>query len=149
MMDLNPTRQAAVLVARPAGHIDQVHADDFLAALRAALERCKAEGTALLVDFAAVDYISSVGLRALMLTAREAKAAGVGLAVAALRPLVQELAYVGPSTYGQSFTVVMRAEPGATGRPDELLAELDFEAAPRRTSCDADVSFTVTIRVAP
>lgn len=91
MMDLNPTRQAAVLVARPAGHIDQVHADDFLAALRAALERCKAEGTALLVDFAAVDYISSVGLRALMLTAREAKAAGVGLAVAALRPLVQEI----------------------------------------------------------
>ena len=49
-----------------------------------------------------------------------------------LRPLVQELAYVGPSTYGQSFTVVMRAEPGATGRPDELLAELGFEAAPRR-----------------
>ena len=91
MMDLNPTRQAAVLVARPAGHIDQAHADDFLAALRAALERCKAEGTALLVDFAAVDYISSVGLRALMLTAREAKAAGVGLAVAALRPLVQEI----------------------------------------------------------
>ena len=49
-----------------------------------------------------------------------------------LRPLVQELAYVGPSAYGQSFTVVMRAEPGATGRPDELLAELGFEAAPRR-----------------
>ena len=49
-----------------------------------------------------------------------------------LRPLVQELAYVGSSAYGQSFTVVMRAEPGATGRPDELLAELDFEAAPRR-----------------
>jgi radical SAM-linked protein len=49
-----------------------------------------------------------------------------------LRPLVQELAYGGPSTYGQSFTVVMRAEPGATGRPDELLAELGFEATPRR-----------------
>ena len=49
-----------------------------------------------------------------------------------LRPLVQELVYVGSSTYGQSFTVMMRAQPGATGRPDELLAELDFEAAPRR-----------------
>ena len=26
----------------------------------------------------------------------------------------------------------MRAEPGATGRPDELLAELGFESTPRR-----------------
>ena len=49
-----------------------------------------------------------------------------------LRPLVQELAYTGVSAYGQSFTVAMRAEPGATGRPDELLAEMDFESAPRR-----------------
>jgi anti-anti-sigma factor len=91
MMDLNPTRQADVLVARPAGHIDQARADDFLAALRAALALCKSESTALLVDFSAVDYISSVGLRALMLTAREAKAAGIGLALAALTPLVQEI----------------------------------------------------------
>ena len=48
-----------------------------------------------------------------------------------LRPLVQELAYTGPSAYGQTFTTAMRAEPGATGRPDELLAELGFDAAPR------------------
>jgi anti-anti-sigma factor len=91
MMDLNPTRQADVLVTCPAGHIDQASADDFLAALRAALADAKAAGTALLLDFAAVDYISSVGLRALMLTAREAKAADVALAVAALKPLVQEI----------------------------------------------------------
>ncbi len=91
MMDLNPTRQADVLIARPAGHIDQARADDFLAALRAALARCQSESIALLVDFSAVDYISSVGLRALMLTAREAKAAGTGLALAALTPLVQEI----------------------------------------------------------
>ena len=49
-----------------------------------------------------------------------------------LRPLVQELAYIGPSAHGQVFTVMVRAEPGATGRPDELLAALGFEAAPRR-----------------
>jgi anti-anti-sigma factor len=91
MMDLNATRQANVLVTRPAGHIDQASADDFLAALRAALASARGDGTALLLDFAAVDYISSVGLRALMLTAREAKAAGVALAVAALKPLVQEI----------------------------------------------------------
>jgi anti-anti-sigma factor len=91
MMDLNPTRQADVLVTRPAGHIDQAHADDFLVALRIALAGCKSDATALLIDFSAVDYISSVGLRALMLTAREAKADGIRLAVAALTPLVQEI----------------------------------------------------------
>jgi len=49
-----------------------------------------------------------------------------------LRPLVRELCYAGPCDFGQSLAVTMRAEPGATGRPDELLAELGFEAAPRR-----------------
>ncbi|PKO23948.1 MAG: hypothetical protein CVU38_01350 [Chloroflexi bacterium HGW-Chloroflexi-1] len=49
-----------------------------------------------------------------------------------LRPLVQVLAYVGPCALGQVFDVTMLAEPGATGRPDELLAELGYEAAPRR-----------------
>jgi hypothetical protein len=49
-----------------------------------------------------------------------------------LRPLIQELRYTGPVTGGHGFAVTMRAEPGATGRPDELLAELGFETAPRR-----------------
>jgi radical SAM-linked protein len=49
-----------------------------------------------------------------------------------LRPLIQELRYTGPVAGGHGFAVTMRAEPGATGRPDELLAELGFETAPRR-----------------
>jgi radical SAM-linked protein len=49
-----------------------------------------------------------------------------------LRPLVQSLTYTGPCELGQSFDTEMRAEPGATGRPDELLAELGYEMALRR-----------------
>ncbi len=49
-----------------------------------------------------------------------------------LRPLVQALTYLGPCELGHAFEVVMRAEPGATGRPDELLAELGLETAARR-----------------
>lgn len=49
-----------------------------------------------------------------------------------LRPLIQELRYTGPVDGGHGFAVTMRAEPGATGRPDELLAELGFETAPRQ-----------------
>jgi len=49
-----------------------------------------------------------------------------------LRPLVQSLHYTGPGEWGQSFEAAMRAEPGATGRPDELLAELGYGTAPRQ-----------------
>jgi len=49
-----------------------------------------------------------------------------------LRPLVHDLRHTGRTAFGHAFQVIMRAEPGATGRPDELLAELGFEAAPRR-----------------
>jgi radical SAM-linked protein len=49
-----------------------------------------------------------------------------------LRPLIQDLHYQGPGEGAYRFDVSMRAEPGATGRPDELLAELGFEHAPRR-----------------
>lgn len=49
-----------------------------------------------------------------------------------LRPLVLVLCYVGPIDLRQAFEVSMRVEPGATGRPDELLAELGLESALRR-----------------
>lgn len=49
-----------------------------------------------------------------------------------LRPLVEDLRYAAATPYGHAFEVTMRAEPGATGRPDELLAEVGYEAAPRR-----------------
>jgi radical SAM-linked protein len=64
-----------------------------------------------------------------------------------LRPLVQALEYAGPCALGQAFEVTMRAEPGATGRPDELLAELGFETAPRRV-VRLSLRFTQTNRTA-
>ncbi len=45
-----------------------------------------------------------------------------------LRPLVLTLYHTGRCEIGQSFETEMRAEAGATGRPDELLAELGYEA---------------------
>lgn len=49
-----------------------------------------------------------------------------------LRPLIKTLTYAGPCELGQSFETEVRVEAGATGRPDELLAELGYEAALRR-----------------
>jgi radical SAM-linked protein len=49
-----------------------------------------------------------------------------------LRPLVRTLCYRSRCELGQAFITEMRSEPGATGRPDELLAELGFATAARR-----------------
>jgi anti-anti-sigma factor len=43
------------------------------------------------VDMAGVAYISSVGLRALMMAAKQTKVSGGKLAVAALQPVVKEI----------------------------------------------------------
>ena len=45
----------------------------------------------LLRDFAGVEYVSSVGLRVLMLTAKQVKAQNGRIAIAALTPLVSEV----------------------------------------------------------
>jgi radical SAM-linked protein len=49
-----------------------------------------------------------------------------------LRPLVKTLRYLGSCELGQAFVTEMYSEPGATGRPDELLAELGLEEVARR-----------------
>ncbi|PKO38185.1 MAG: anti-sigma factor antagonist [Betaproteobacteria bacterium HGW-Betaproteobacteria-6] len=45
----------------------------------------------VLLDFGGVDYISSAGLRVLMMASRRAKAQKGAFAIAALQPLVQEV----------------------------------------------------------
>jgi anti-anti-sigma factor len=78
---------SAVLV-KADGRIDMSNAEAFGAVLAAAVPRAK---SGLIVDMAGVDYISSAGLRALMIAFRAAKAAGKGFGVAALTPLVLEI----------------------------------------------------------
>ena len=70
------------------GRIDMANAEAFNDSLTSALAAAK---SAVVVDMAGVDYISSAGLRALMIAFRAAKAAGKGFAVSALTPLVLEI----------------------------------------------------------
>ena len=46
---------------------------------------------AIVLDLSAVDYISSVGLRVLMLAAKQVKSQGGSISVAALQPVVREI----------------------------------------------------------
>jgi len=66
-MDISAQREGGTLFAKPQGRIDGFNASDFEKALRDGV----ADGDgALVVDMADVSYISSAGLRAILLTAK-------------------------------------------------------------------------------
>ena len=90
-MDLAPKRIAGTTVLSPSGRIDHATAEAFKAALAPHVARCAAGGDRLVLDFGAVEYISSAGLRVLMLAAKQAKAQEGTLRVAALQPIVREI----------------------------------------------------------
>ena len=83
-MELTCRTIGAVRVVAVAGRIDHSHAAAFQQALAPHLGECSAEGSAPVLDFSAVDYVSSIGLRALMLAAKQVRAQGGSVAMAAL-----------------------------------------------------------------
>src|SRR5512139_1559386 len=99
-MDLAPRRFADTVVLRPAGRINHVSSDDFRTALQPFMERCAAGGDQLVLDLSGLEYISSAGLRVLMLARKQAKAQGGALVVAGLTSVVKEIFEI------SKFTVV-------------------------------------------
>ena len=93
------------------GRIDHARAADFQQALAPHLNQCSAEGSPLVLDFGAVDYVSSIGLRALMLAAKQVKAQNGRIAIAALSPLVSEVFQI--SRFNLVFNVFATSEAAA------------------------------------
>jgi len=114
-MEVSPRRHGNILILSPHGRIDHVHADAFKIALDKHLAECKTDGVQVVLDFGAVDYISSVGLRMLMLAARQVKAQGGRIVIAALQPLVDEVFKI------SRFNLVYQVFHGV----DDALAELE------------------------
>ena len=86
-MEISERRIGTLVVLRPEGRIDNTTSAEFQARLLAVVN----EGTGdIVVDFSAVDYISSVGLRALM-TAARLKTKERRLAATGLNAVVQEV----------------------------------------------------------
>jgi anti-anti-sigma factor len=91
MMELSPQPAGSALVLHPAGRIDHTHADAFSGALAPHVRNCVAGGTALVIDMTQVSYISSIGLRVLMVAIKEVKPKGGRMVLAGLAPLVLEV----------------------------------------------------------
>ena len=91
-MNLASVSYSDATVLTPAmPRIDHATAEQFKTALKPYLDRCTAHGPRLVLDFSRVEYISSVGLRVLMLAARQAKAQGGSVVLAAFQDVVREI----------------------------------------------------------
>ena len=104
-MDLSHRRYADAVVLAPVGRIDHASAESFKTALAPHIARCAAGQDQIVLDLSGVDYISSAGLRVLMLARKQAKAQGGTLAVAGLTPVVKEIFEI------SRFTVVFDLFP--------------------------------------
>lgn len=87
-MEIREKACGSVTILCPSGRIDAAHSEAFQTRLVAAVGRSAAQ---VVVDMADISYISSVGLRALMVAAKQTKATGGKLAVAGLQPVVLEI----------------------------------------------------------
>ena len=84
-----PHERAVVLLV--SGRLDFGSAKDFEVTLGSCVQDAADAGLALILDLAALDYVSSAGLRSLMVGAKAAKARAVGFHVCSLAQDVAEI----------------------------------------------------------
>jgi anti-anti-sigma factor len=118
-VQVSQARYADVVVVAVTGRVDHATADAFKVALWPLLETCAKDRDKLLLDLSALDYISSAGLRVLMLAAREVKPREGTLVVCELTPVVNEIFEI------SRFNIVFRIYPDLR----TALADLSVTAA--------------------
>ena len=90
-MEFTNLRFADVVVAVPVGRLDHANAEALQRKLAPLLDNLAPGNSALLLDFSGVDYISSMGLRVLMIAAKQARLQHTTIGVAAMQPIVNEI----------------------------------------------------------
>jgi anti-anti-sigma factor len=104
-MDLTPIRYADTMVLSPVGRIDHATSEGFKTALAPFMARCAGGQDRILLNFVGVEYISSIGLRVLMLASKQAKTQGGSIGIASLQPTVREIFEI------SRFTMVLDVFP--------------------------------------
>ncbi len=97
-MNLSETGVGDAILVAVSGRIDLSNADSFRDGLSAAQAKT---GGPLILDLSGVDYISSAGLRSLMIVFKAGKAAGKAFGIAGLQPLLVEIFTI--SRFNQVF----------------------------------------------
>jgi anti-anti-sigma factor len=114
-MKITEEQRGDVLVVRPEGRIDTNTSEELERALAG---RIDAGSRRLVVDMGGTDYISSAGLRVLLLTAKKLKGAAGQLVLGGMNPSVRQIFEL--AGFLSIFAVeadVDRAVARATGAP--------------------------------
>jgi anti-sigma B factor antagonist len=90
-VEFSSLRFVDVVVAAPVGRLDHSSAESLKNELGPVLDDLASDHISLVLDFSGVDYISSMGLRALMIAAKQARSQNTRIGVAALQPIVNEI----------------------------------------------------------
>jgi anti-anti-sigma factor len=104
---------ADIAVAAPAGRIDHVSAGALEQSLAPLLVEAGSRKAGVILDFSNVGYISSVGLRVLMVAAKQMRGYGTRIVVAAPQPDVAEIFAI--SRFDRVFDIVPSVR-GALGQ---------------------------------
>ena len=105
-------------VVSPRGRLDHDNCDEFQRDLAAELDACSRDGASLVLDMSGLEYVSSAGLRCLMIAARQAAARNSRVVAAAPQAVVAEILQI------SRFNLVLPVYP--TTR--EALASVSPEA---------------------
>jgi anti-sigma B factor antagonist len=118
-MPLPHRNYGPVRTIAPKGRLDHDNCEAFRAELAPHLEACAKSGQPLVLDLSGLEYVSSAGLRCLMLAAKEARAGEGQVVVAAMQPVVAEIFKI------SRFNLVFEVFPTLR----EALASLSPQAA--------------------
>jgi anti-sigma B factor antagonist len=118
-MRLNQRRYGDVLVLSLVGRLDHDSSEGFRAELQPLLEDSAREGRGIVLDLSALEYVSSAGLRCFSLAAKQARAQGGKIGIAAMSPLVAEIFQI------SRFDLLFEIHPGVR----EALAAVSPHAA--------------------
>ena len=88
-MEVTTERDGETLIAKTDGRVDGTNATEFQDALRNAIDT--GSDKAVILDFEDLSYISSAGLRVILLTAKDMRSANVKFAVCSLSKPVHDV----------------------------------------------------------
>ncbi|MBT3699888.1 MAG: STAS domain-containing protein [Alphaproteobacteria bacterium] len=80
-----------VIILAPTGRVDHTSAEVFQTELLEHVTKCAAADKHIILDLSGIDYMSSVGLRALMIASKESKKTDLTIVVSALQPDMKEI----------------------------------------------------------
>jgi anti-sigma B factor antagonist len=115
---------ANVVLIEIAGRIDHGTAPAFGSALLPHVEGCTGETKKLLLDLGAVNYMSSAGLRVLMIAAKGCRKQSGKMVLAGLQPTIKEIFKIGRfdmvlETFASVREALAAIAPAAVGSYDK------------------------------